>query len=225
MLIASASDIDLHCCLFPTNAIALANQIDPALILVDLIMPDLDGMSLLRLLRANPQTAATPVIVLSGNDDAATRARAVAEGANGFLVKLPPKAELIACIRNHALRGAGEAKTLDPVAIDRFHEADAPDFTRRLIDQFIREASECVQTLKDAAGRGDTGVLNATAHRLKGVSLIMGAASLAGLCTRVENEAAAPGSGAMSALMIEADDELARVRLALAARREEIDRG
>jgi 1-aminocyclopropane-1-carboxylate deaminase/D-cysteine desulfhydrase-like pyridoxal-dependent ACC family enzyme len=45
-------------------------------------MPDIDGLTLLRLFRANPPTSGTPVIVLSGNDDAETRTRALAEGAN-----------------------------------------------------------------------------------------------------------------------------------------------
>ena len=59
-------------------------------------MPDIDGLTLLRSFRANPRTARTPVIVLSGNDDPATRAKALAEGADGYMVKIPSKADLIA---------------------------------------------------------------------------------------------------------------------------------
>ncbi len=102
MLLASETDIKLHCCLSAKDAIAIANEIAPTLVLQDLVMPDIDGLTLVRSFRANPQTAGTPVIVLSGNDDAGTRARALAEGARDYLVKLPPKAELIACIRRHA---------------------------------------------------------------------------------------------------------------------------
>lgn len=223
LLLESEQDIELHCCLFPENAIALANQIEPALILQDLVLPGIDGLTLVRLFRTNPQTAATPVVVLSGNDDAATRSRALAEGAKGYLVKLPPKAELIACIRQHAARSAGGSDTLDLAVIDGFREAGAPAFMHKLIDQFILEAGTRVQTLKDAATRADGPLLNATAHNLKGSSLIMGASRLAALCARVETEAAVtPARGVPPELMTEIDQELVRVQQALAAQRESI---
>ena len=65
-------------------------------------MPDIDGLTLVGLYRTNPQTATTPIIVLSGNDDAASRANALAAGADDYLVKLPKKAALVECIRRHA---------------------------------------------------------------------------------------------------------------------------
>lgn len=225
-LLASAPDIALHHCQLPMRAIALANDLAPAVIFVDLLMPELDGLTLLGQLRANPQTAATPVIVLSGNDDATTRARALAQGAAGFMVKLPPKAELLACIRQYGARGAAREDTLDRVAIDRLHESgDNPDFTRHLIDLFIDEARSCVETMTDASARGDAGTLDATAHRLKGTSLIMGAVRLAALCAQVERQTAAPASGLRIASMTEIADEMACVQLALAARRAEVGRG
>jgi DNA-binding response OmpR family regulator len=225
MLLKSESDIDLHHCLFAVNAIALANQIEPALILQDLVMPDIDGLTLVGLFRTNPQTAGTPVVVLSGNDDAATRTRALAEGAKGYLVKLPPKAELVACIRHHASRSAGGSDTLDLAVMDGFRDAGAPDFTRRLIDQFIDEACGRVRTLKEAAGRADSHALNATAHSLKGSSMVMGASRLAALCAQVEDQVAVtPGGEVTPALMAEIDQELVRVQHALAAQKEEIGR-
>lgn len=145
-LLAADPDIELHCCDQALGAIALANRIAPTVVLQDLVMPDIDGLTLVRLFRENPLTAATPVIVLSGEDDAATRARALAEGAADYLVKLPAKSDLIACIRRHAARAWGDA-TIDRHVIAAFDEAGAPDFTRRLMDQFVQEAESCVQTL------------------------------------------------------------------------------
>ena len=231
LLLASELDIDLHCCPHGGNAIALANQIAPAVVLQDLVMPGIDGLALVRSFRANPLTAGTPVVVLSGNDDGATRARALAEGAKGYLVKLPPKAELIACIRDLASRRAGgpggpgdpgDDATLDLTVIDRFREAGAPDFTRRLIDQFIHEAGARVQTLREAAGRADADAMKATAHSLKGSSMIMGATKLAALCAQVEDCLAAAGGTVTAALMTEIDRERERVQHALATEREGI---
>jgi CheY-like chemotaxis protein len=222
MRLASEPDITLHCCVAPVDAVALANQLAPAIVFVDLLMPVMDGLTLVRALRANPQTAGTPVIVLSANDDKDSRAGAIAAGANGFLVKLPAKAELVACIRDHASRSAGGKATLDPAVMDVFHEADAPDFTRNLIDLFIRESGAKVKAIKDAVARADGPALNAIAHSLKGSSLIMGAARLAALCGRVEEEVAVPGSDVTPALVTELDHEFARVLQALAAQRESI---
>jgi CheY-like chemotaxis protein/HPt (histidine-containing phosphotransfer) domain-containing protein len=221
-MLAGEPDISLHSCLRAVDAIASANEIGPTLIFLDLVMPDIDGLTLLRSFRANPQTAATPIVVLSGNDDAGSRGRALAEGADGFLVKLPPQPEILACVRQHASRGAGDPATLDPAAIDRFHEADAPEFTRSLIDQFVDEAHVCVVKLQDAAGRADAAALNAVAHSLKGSAAIMGATKLAGLCAQVEHQVAAPPGHVTPALMAEIDREFTLVRFALAARRDRI---
>ena len=186
-------------------------------------MPEVDGLTLVRAFRANPQTAWTPVIVLSGNDDAGSRARALAEGANGYLVKLPPKAELIACIREQSARSAGGSATLDLTVIDGFRDAGAPDFMRRLIDQFILESGARVRALQEAALRADAPALTAGAHSLKGSSMIMGASRLAALCAQVEEQVAvAPGGTVTLALMTEIDQELVRVQHALVAQKEEI---
>ena len=93
--------------------------------------------------------------------------------------------------------------------IDGFREAGAPDFTRRLIDQFINEACARVRILKEAAGRADAPALKATAHSLKGSSMIMGATRLAALCAQVEDQVAlTPGGDVTPALMTEIDEEL-----------------
>jgi PleD family two-component response regulator len=225
-MLESEPDIELHCCLSALNAISVANEISPAVILQDLIMPDIDGLTLVRAYRSNPQTAATPIVVLSGNDDAATRARALSEGAQDYLVKLPPKADLIACIRRCAEPGAAEDRTLDPATIDRFKEAGAPDFTCRLIDQFSAEVATRVQSLHEAAGENDDEALKMIAHSLKGSSMVMGATRLAVLCAKVETAlTTAPGAGITPALLSDIDQELARLQAALSVQKDEIGQG
>jgi len=223
LLLESERDIELHCCLSAVDAVAQANRIAPTLILQDLVMPDIDGLTLVHSFLTNPQTAGTPVVVLSGNDDAASRARALAQGAKEYLVKLPPKVELIACIRRHASHSAGGGDTLNSAMLERFGGAGAEDFTRRIIDQFLDEASARVRTLKEAAERADGPALNAVAHSLKGSSMIMGATRLAALCAQVEDQvAASTGSEVAAALVAAIEQELVRVQRALAARREGI---
>ena len=101
-LLADQPDIDLHYCPDPLTAIGLAAQVNPTVILQDLVMPQIDGLDLLRMFRSHPATARTPVIVLSTREDAYVKSQAFVAGANDYLVKLPDKVELIARIRLHS---------------------------------------------------------------------------------------------------------------------------
>jgi two-component system, chemotaxis family, response regulator WspR len=101
-LLASDPDIRVHCCHAAADAVAVASDVAPAVIFQDLQMPDIDGLSLLDRYRENPATADTPVVVLSGSDDEASRQQALAAGASDYLVKLPGRAALVECIRQQA---------------------------------------------------------------------------------------------------------------------------
>ncbi len=101
-MLSTEPDIDFHYCQDPTQAVKLANQIRPTIILQDLLMPEMDGLTLARYFRANPATREVPLIVLSHKEDADIKARAFALGANDYLVKLPDRLEIIARIRHHS---------------------------------------------------------------------------------------------------------------------------
>jgi signal transduction histidine kinase/ActR/RegA family two-component response regulator len=62
----------------------------------------MDGLHLVRLMRRNPVTAETPIIVLSSREDPVSKSNAFAAGANDYLVKLPDKLELAARVRYHS---------------------------------------------------------------------------------------------------------------------------
>ena len=101
-LLASLPDIDLHYCSDPAEAVKEANKIRPSVILQDLVMPSISGLDLVRLFRANPATAETPIIVLSSEEDSEVKSQSFAAGANDYLVKLPDRVELVARIRYHS---------------------------------------------------------------------------------------------------------------------------
>jgi two-component system chemotaxis family response regulator WspR len=94
--------IDFHFCADPHQAIAQAVQIKPTVILQDLVMPGLDGLTLVREYRNNPLTRDIPIIVLSTKEDPLIKSAAFAAGANDYLVKLPDTIELVARIRYHS---------------------------------------------------------------------------------------------------------------------------
>jgi signal transduction histidine kinase/BarA-like signal transduction histidine kinase len=100
--LANQTDMDFHYCADARDALAIANQIKPTVILQDLVMPGIDGLTLLSQYRANQGTKDIPIIVLSTNENPQVKGQAFALGANDYLVKLPDKIELIARIRYHS---------------------------------------------------------------------------------------------------------------------------
>jgi two-component system chemotaxis family response regulator WspR len=94
--------LQFHYCGDPAQAVPIAEQIKPTVILQDLIMPGVDGLALVREYRARPATRDTPIIVLSTREDPPIKSDAFAAGANDYLVKLPDKIELLARIRYHS---------------------------------------------------------------------------------------------------------------------------
>lgn len=67
-----------------------------------MIMPEIDGLMLLRWFRSHPATYNIPIVMLSSKEDPQTKADAFVAGANDYLIKLPDVVELIARIRYHS---------------------------------------------------------------------------------------------------------------------------
>ncbi len=101
-LLADESDLDYHYCSDPAQALEKAREVRPTVILQDLVMPGIDGLSLVRAYRADPELANVPVIVLSNKEDPRDKSDAFAAGASDYLVKLPDRIELVARIRAHS---------------------------------------------------------------------------------------------------------------------------
>ncbi len=95
-------DLDFHYCQNPTEALKIADKLRPTLILQDLVMPEIDGLTMVKFYRSNPSTALVPIIVLSTKEEPEIKSKAFELGANDYLVKLPDKIELIARIRYHS---------------------------------------------------------------------------------------------------------------------------
>ena len=100
--LSSEEDIEFHYCQDPTKAIKLAAEINATVILQDLVMPEVDGLMMVRYFRVNKATSKIPIIVLSTKEEASIKSEAFTLGANDYMVKLPDKIEMIARIRYHS---------------------------------------------------------------------------------------------------------------------------
>ncbi|ADJ64504.1 diguanylate cyclase [Herbaspirillum seropedicae] len=100
--LANEPHIDFHFCTRAEEALTVAERTRPTVILQDLVMPGVDGMTLVRQYRASAVLVNVPIIVLSSRDDAVVKRDAFAGGANDYMVKLPDVIELVARIRYHS---------------------------------------------------------------------------------------------------------------------------
>ncbi len=101
-MLAPETDIRFRHCGDPAQAIPIARDWAPTVILQDLVMPEIDGLTLVRYYRADPALRDVPLIVLSAREEPVTKAEAFARGAHDYLVKLPDRIELVARIRHHS---------------------------------------------------------------------------------------------------------------------------
>jgi two-component system, cell cycle response regulator len=106
------------------EALVLARQEPPDLVLLDYAMPDMDGIAVCRALRADPATAEVPIIMFTASGDDSARIAALQAGADDFLTKPIDDAVLMARIRN-LLRTRDRMG--DRVALDGFGFADAAE--------------------------------------------------------------------------------------------------
>jgi sigma-B regulation protein RsbU (phosphoserine phosphatase) len=149
-MLATEEDIAFHFCQDPAKAIAVANEIQPTVILQDLVMPDIDGLQLVKFFRANKATREIPMIVLSSKEDPAIKAKAFALGANDYLVKWPDKLEVVARIRYHS---RGYINLLE--RNEAYHELAE---SQRLLAEEVAQAARYVQSLLPRKMNGAIGI-------------------------------------------------------------------
>jgi diguanylate cyclase (GGDEF)-like protein len=95
-------------------ALELIHSRQPALAIVDWMMPKLDGLDLTRRLRADPMTAPLPVILLTARGQTADKVIGLTAGADDYLVKPFDTLELLARVRS-TLRRNQENREVSPL--------------------------------------------------------------------------------------------------------------
>lgn len=107
------------------EALELATQTRPDLALLDVMMPHVDGFSVLEELRANRDTQRLPVVMLTARGESTSRVRGLKVGANDYMAKPFDHEELLARVANllETSRAQREANPLTGLpgnhAIDR----------------------------------------------------------------------------------------------------------
>ena len=106
-----------------TDALALARQERPSLVVLDLMLPGKSGYDVLEELRANPATHETAVLMLTARKEEEDRIRGLAHGADDYLTKPFSPQELVlriaAILRRMSKTVNGDVLAVGPIEIDR----------------------------------------------------------------------------------------------------------
>ena len=122
------------------NAFELVLDKGPDLILLDIRMPGVDGLTLLQTIRSDNRTEHIPVVILTSTSDTDTKVKALNLGANDFLQKPVNSSELLARVRNTLLAKA-HVDLLAGYSLKLEHEVQAR--TAALVAS-RREAIQCL---------------------------------------------------------------------------------
>jgi CheY-like chemotaxis protein len=230
-LVAGRPEVTLLVAMEGRIALELAREHQPSLILLDLNLPDMSGEEVLRRLRAEPRTSATPVVVVSADATPGQVQRLRANGATDYLTKPFDIARLLAVID-----GAGSADQptalpeeqgsiagpLDPTIVASLHalgrDSEAgPAGIHDVVTSFLDDSWSRFADLRIAVRDGDAAGMEQLAHSLVGSSANFGARNVAEGCREVEARARAGDLGDVPMLVARLEEAFTVARTALRA--------
>jgi len=116
-------------------ALAIATARPPDLILLDVMMPEVDGVEVVRRLRAQASTASVPVVMLTAKSLSADKVVGLTAGADDYIVKPFDTLELVARVRT-TLRRTADVRSVSPLTgLPGNHRIDLEIATRAATDQ------------------------------------------------------------------------------------------
>ena len=118
----------------------------PALVVSDIVMPDMDGVELLKTLRQSPGTRGIPVLLISGRAADEYRIEGFEQGADGFLAKPYTERELRALIGSMLRSAKSRADTAVRQARDQLEQQAAVE--RAALKRTLAELHNCEEQLR-----------------------------------------------------------------------------
>jgi DNA-binding response OmpR family regulator len=163
-----------------TRVLAALAARPPDALLLNVVMPEVDGFEILAAMRADATLAAIPVIVLTSSSDPEVKRRALALGASDFLSKPIDPSELALRLRNtlgaSAARAEGCAAPAPRLAGDPLVSrlAAAGPRMQRILQSFALRLEQKLEEMDACAAAGDLEALASLAHWLKGAAGTVG---------------------------------------------------
>jgi signal transduction histidine kinase/CheY-like chemotaxis protein/HPt (histidine-containing phosphotransfer) domain-containing protein len=191
------------------EALALLGAHEFDCVLMDIQMPEMDGLEALRRIRADAALARLPVIALTANARREEREEYLAAGMDGFISKPIEPAELYAALAQRlpaqgrrpaevaavvAAEVAGGVAAAVPAQADGEYDpavlarlcVEQPDRLRRYVEVFLDSAEQSIEGLTQALLRGDLAGVAGFGHRIKSAANSAGAHGLGALGAALE---------------------------------------
>ncbi|MDC9823096.1 response regulator [Devosia sp. ZB163] len=131
-VLGSLDGIEIQTCLRPSLGLAAAAAAQFDLVLVDNVMPEMDGVELTRRLRAEPAYRSVPIVMVTSDISPALRLKAVAAGATDFVNKPFDSTELQARVKNLLALRQAQIELADRAA---WLAREVESATRHLVDR------------------------------------------------------------------------------------------
>ncbi|MCK7613714.1 PAS domain S-box protein [Roseibium sediminicola] len=174
------------------EAVHMAQRRDYHCVLMDISMPEMDGLEATAKIKAGTRNAGTPVIALTAYSLRGDRERFLAAGMTDFLAKPVEKEDLLRCIaRNVRRAGAHSQPAVEPplsasLAAAREILATMPDeLKQKLLQQFVDDTQKRRQAVQEAIEAADVHLLERATHALKSVAGTFGAVELTSIAATV----------------------------------------
>jgi DNA-binding NarL/FixJ family response regulator len=151
-------------------AVALTREHAPDVVLMDLHMPEVDGVTATRLIAGDPKLASTRVVVLTTFDDDETVFAALRAGASGFLVKDVEPEELLQAVRVVARGDALLSPSVTRAVISTFTDGGHPAAGRTSVPG--RPASTSSPATGSGARAAPLGLTSLTEREREVVALV-----------------------------------------------------
>lgn len=178
----SEYDVEVLTCIDGLEGLQCAVETKPQLIFLDLLMPNLDGLRLLKVMKVLEDLKSIPVIIISGHTDKTNVLAAMEAGAEKIISKPLTKEALIKAIDE--VLGNGFLAATKKLA--SFSQAEKEKMNKELKKYFINSLSQRKQTIKDSIQNKNKDLLKLIIHELKGSAGTAGFNQISELCKEFE---------------------------------------
>jgi DNA-binding response OmpR family regulator len=138
----------------------------PALVVLDLMLPELDGRAVIRAVRRDEEAAQTPILVLSARSSTIDRIAGLEDGADDYLPKPFSPAELVLRVKSILRRSAA---SMTPVGAAADASGSAPD------QPVLRHGDLTIDPSRHEVRRDDGAIIDLTRVEFRLLSAILGA--------------------------------------------------
>jgi PleD family two-component response regulator len=136
------------------EALAQATAERPDVVILDMMMPEMDGIEACRRLKSGPDTAPIPVLMLTGMTDRDSRIKGIEAGANDFLAKPADREEVVLRVRN-----AAHTKALYDELQEKFVRLRQMAELRDILAELVANDTQLISLVLDKLEQNESGSL------------------------------------------------------------------